>query len=289
MSQRAIGFIGLGRMGSAIAGRLAQHAGNICVFDAAKPAVEDFLTAHPGTATAGTVDETFARSSVIFLSLPGSPEVEAVIDAVSKNNLNGRTVVDLSTSRPASTRKLAAILAEQGAVFLDAPLTGGPKQALNGELTVIAAGDREAYDAVLPLLQLFGKRIFYAGGSGNGHTIKLINNCLSGIYACLYAELLPLVARTGLDPDQVFDIISASGGNSPVFQVYAPKMLKRDFKCQFTTALLEKDFSYLDDILEEHGLSGGLLKAARSLCERARARGLQNEDVSALIKLADAD
>lgn len=287
MQDNTIGFIGLGKMGGKIAGHLLKSGNSLKVYDAFSDAIKSFIETNASSSSASTPDEIFEASSIVFLSVPGSPEVESIINQAMKQDLKGKIIVDLSTSYPPATRRLAASLKERDCVLLDAPLTGGPRQAEKGELNVIVAGDKTAYEKILPLCRTFGKNIFYVGSSGNGHAIKLVNNCLSGIYACLYVQIIPLVERLNLNPDDFLRVISVSGGNSPGFQAWAQKIINRDFTKAFTIELMDKDFAYIEELAREADYSIPILKAARALCEEAREKGLVKEDVSALIKITE--
>jgi 3-hydroxyisobutyrate dehydrogenase-like beta-hydroxyacid dehydrogenase len=278
-----IGFIGLGTMGGRIGGRFADNDYGMHVFDISKEALNVFVEKHAGAVAADSVQEVFESSDVVFLSLPGSPQVEAAVAEAEGGMIEGKIIVDLSTSQPDSTRRLADKLGERNCTMMEAPLTGGPPQAESGELTVIAAGDEAVYGKIRPLLEEFGKNIFFVGGSGSGHTIKLINNSLSGLYVCLYAEILPLLERLGIDRDGFMSVIGASGGNSTMFPIFAPKMLNRDFSLAFAIELMEKDFSYVEKILAGADMKSGILAAGRALCLRALDQGRGKDDVSSLI------
>ena len=282
MNDTKIGFIGLGTMGSRIGGRIADGEFPMRVFDISPAALQKFAEKHAGANAVNTVPDVFSSSDVVFLSLPGSPQVEATVDEAGGVDLKGKIIVDLSTSHPDSTRRLAGGLKEKGCVLMDAALTGGPPQAESGELTVIAAGEKPTFDSILSLLEVFGKNIFYVGKSGSGHTIKLINNSFSGLYVCLYAEILPLIEKLGIDREGFMKVIQASGGNSPMFPIFAPKILNCDFSLAFAIELMEKDFSYVEKILEGNGMKSGLLEAGRNLCVKALEQGKGKEDVSAL-------
>ena len=282
MNETKIGFIGLGTMGSRIGGRIADSGFPMRVFDISPDALNSFTGKHAGAVAADSIPEVFSSSDIVFFSLPGSPQVEETVGAAGGTELNGKIIADLSTSHPDSTRRLSGELKEKGCVLMDTPLTGGPLQAEKGELTVIAAGDKTTFDNIRSLLEVFGKNIFYVGKSGSGHTIKLINNSFSGLYVCLYAEILPLIEKLGIDRDGFMKVIQASGGNSPMFPLFAPKILNRDFTLAFAIELMEKDFSYVEKILEGNGMNSGLLEAGRSLCLKALEQGKAREDVSAL-------
>ena len=283
-----IGFIGLGTMGGRIAGRFASTEYSLTVFDISEQMRSAFAAKHPNCRVAESVPQVFDTCNLVFFSLPGSPQVESVVALAQSTSLIGKIMVDLSTSHPDSTRRLAGELKEQGCTLMEAPLTGGPPQAETGELTVIAAGNSETYNGVKSLLEVFGKNIFYVGPSGSGHTIKLVNNSFSGLYVCLYAEVLPLVGKLGIDPEGFMKVIQASGGNSPMFPRFAPKMLNKDFDLAFAIELMEKDFSYVEGILDSEKLQSGILKAARGLCRRAIEQGRGHEDVSALVETAES-
>src|SRR5690606_23183013 len=169
-----IGFIGLGNMGGRIARRLVAGGRQGFGYDHSPSAA---LTA--GAVATGTIAEVVASSDIVFLSLPDSRVVERVVlgdGGLAESVRDGQIVVDLSTAAPESTRGIAARLAESGAAYLDAGVSGGAAAAEKGALTLMVGGDADALQSVRPELELFATQIFLIGPSGAGHTTKLLNN-----------------------------------------------------------------------------------------------------------------
>ena len=280
------GFIGLGRMGSGIARTLIKTGNSLTVYDRSEESVAPFRNA---VTVADTAGDLFAATDVTFLCLPGSPEVESVMEHFFAGNLAGRTVVDLSTSRPASSRKLAARLANEGNYFLDAPMTGGPAQAAEGRLTLIVGGEREVYERCLPLFECVAAKVFHVGAVGSGNVIKLMNNVICAGYVALYTQVLPIAEAAGVDMQALLEVLGASGAASPMFERYAPKIVNRDFDVLFTTALALKDTRYVEELFDEVGMRSDLVDTLARDLEEGMAAGLGERDMSELSRLAVTD
>lgn len=277
-----IGFIGLGLMGSGIARRLAAVGYPTVVYDVA----DDARQALAGVArVAESVTDLARRSDIVMLSLPGSPEVEGVVADLLEHGVRGLTVIDLSTSYPASSIKLHGQVASAGGDFLDASLSGGPRNAVEGTLNVMAGGDKDVFDRALPILRSFAKNAFYCGGPGSGNTVKLAGNYLSILYVALYAEILPLVEKTGVDPQVVLDVVGVSGANCPIFQLFAPKIARRAYDPSFRTNLAVKDLSYAQRLFEDADMTSRMLEAGLSLYQAAADAGLGDRDASEIAEV----
>jgi 2-hydroxy-3-oxopropionate reductase len=227
-------------------------------------------------------------SEVIMLCVPDSNVVEGLLrgeDGIGPHLHSGHTVVDFSTSYPTSTQSLAAELAERGITLLDAPLTGSKVQAEKGELNVICGGDKEAYERLVTLFETISANLFHVGTSGSGHAVKLINNYLGQAILASICESVSFAQKFGLDLQSMFDAISVSGGNSPFFQAFVPRMIERDFEVNFQQKFAHKDIRYVNNIFRETGAPAPLAGTLLSIYDMAIGRGLGEEDVGALLKL----
>src|SRR5699024_170848 len=155
--------------------------------------------------------------NVIFLSLPNATIIESVVlgeGGLVGSLSQGSTVIDMSSSELASTRKLYSILKERGVEHLDALVSGGPEGAAQGTLSIMDGGHKQVFKDHLPLLDLLGKKINYIGESGTGHAIKSINNLLYGAIFVASCEAMALGVKSGIKAETLLDVISSSAGRN---------------------------------------------------------------------------
>lgn len=194
-------------------------------------------------------------------------------------------ILDMSTGSPTATKEMYARLRKQGVSFMDAPVSGGVGKAENGTLSIMAAGDRKTYDAVQDLFGCMGEEIFYVGASGTGHTIKLINNMLTGINLAGISEGMVMGVKAGLDPELLLRIINSSSGESYSSRVKVPNfVLKRKFSGGFKVKLQHKDMKLASDLAKDLGVPALMGNIAKEYFEMAMACGYADEDASAVVK-----
>jgi len=241
-----------------------------------------------GGAVTRSLAELAASSTAILLTLPTSREVEATIlgtPGLRDTLKEGSVVVDLSTSYPASTARLAARLGERKVDMLDAPMTGRPAQARAGELNLMVGGDRAVFQRCLPIFQAIAKNVFHVGPTSHGNIVKLVNNFLSQLGNAGVAEILPLVAKCGVDLKCLYDVIRVSGGNSRAFEGAVPAIAKGDFTVSFQLGLAHKDVSYVSALGREQNIPLPMVNSLLSVLDMAKASGLATENVTALVKM----
>jgi 3-hydroxyisobutyrate dehydrogenase-like beta-hydroxyacid dehydrogenase len=236
------GFIGLGRMGGAMARRLIQAGHRVIAFDVSGSACKALAAqgadiAASGRAVADTVP-------IVFLSLP-SPEivVEAVLgtDGVMAGS-RLELCVDLSTSGPEAAIRLAAALGERGIASLEAPVSGGIKGARDGTLSLMVAGPKSAWERVRPLIEIFGRPFFMGETAGAGQTMKLVNNLLGACAIAITAEGMTIGVKAGLDPSRMIEVLNVSTGrNSATLDKWPRAVLPRTFDFGFAAGLCLKD------------------------------------------------
>ena len=189
--------------------------------------------------------EVASGMETVLLSLPNSEVVEKVVlgsGGLAEGLREGATVIDMSSSRPSSTRRLAAELERIGVSMLDAPVSGGVARARSGELAVMVGGGRELYDRYLPLFRVLGQQVFHVGDIGAGHLAKALNNLLSATTLASAAEAVLLGERAGLNPQALIEVVNVSTGRSNSTEVKFPRyILNEAFDAGFSTALYDKD------------------------------------------------
>lgn len=248
MTQHRIGFIGIGMMGHGMAKNLLAKGFPLTFkVNRNRANIEDLLAA--GAKEAATNAECAAASDIVFLCVTGSPQVEAIVhgeQGLLQAARPGLLVVDTSTAEPGSTAKLRADLAAKGAKLVDAPLARTPKEAEEGRLNSMVGADPADFRMLEPVLKAFCENIFHVGPPGSGHVLKLVNNMLAMTVACATAEAMAVAAKAGLDLVKAYEVISAGGVNSGVFQMMTAKALKEGdltaFK--FGIANAQKDLGY---------------------------------------------
>jgi 3-hydroxyisobutyrate dehydrogenase-like beta-hydroxyacid dehydrogenase len=286
MSARPVlGLVGLGNMGGRIARRLTAGGETVWGFDLDTGAV-DRSTATP----AGSVGTVMAEADLVFLSLPDSSVVEPLVlgaDGILANCREGQVVVDLSTSSPDSTRRIHEQLARRDVEYLDAGISGGAKAAEAGTLTVMVGGSAAALDRVRPALSHFAAHVHHMGGSGAGHTTKLLNNFLNGVSLATTAEVMVAARKAGLDLPQLLDVINASSGVNFATLERFPKIVRGDYlEGGLTVDLMAKDIRLYLELLRELELESQTGSATLGCFELASSLGygdqISNRVVDAL-------
>jgi 3-hydroxyisobutyrate dehydrogenase-like beta-hydroxyacid dehydrogenase len=284
-----LGFIGLGRMGSPMAGRLLAAGHAITVHDRDAAAVDRLVAAGASRADSPAAVANAAR--IVFASLP-TPAI--VLEVLKGSNAlrDGdavRTFVDLSTSGPGAAIAIDACLRERGIRSLDAPVSGGIAGARAGTLAIMVSGPRTAFDEVEALLQLLG-RVFYVGERpGLGQTLKLANNLMSQTAISITAEALAFGVKAGLDPGLMLDVINVSSGRNTASADKFPKhVLTRGFDFGFSAGLALKDVRMC---LEEAAALGVPMTVGREVCEllaRTEASYGPDSDCTGIARIVEA-
>lgn len=239
--------------------------------------------AKPGHSAA----ETTQATDILMTCLPDVATVEAVFldaDGIIANAKPGQVLIDHSTVGMSTTQACAAAAAEKGALFLDAPISGGTERAANGTLTIMAGGPRDAYDRALPLFEAMGATIRHIGPTGAGTAVKLVNQLLVGIHTMAAAEALLLGAKAGADPALVYEVVSSGWGQSFMLDRNAPAMLERNFagdRAQMRVIL--KDLGLIQDLAQslQSPIPAGDL--AYRKFQEAVAKGLADFDPAAVV------
>jgi len=279
-----IGFIGLGVMGTPMAGHLlaAGHTLHVNTRGKTPPAIiEAGAVACPnGRAVA-------ERSDIVFLMLPDTPDVEQVLfgaDGVAAGLARGKAVVDCSSIDPIATRGFAARLAELGCDYLDAPVSGGEVGARAASLSIMVGGSDAAFERVQPLLALMGRNVTHVGGVGDGQVCKVANQIIVGLNIAAVAEALVFAAKAGADPGKVRQALMGGFASSRVLEVHGERMIKRSFEPGFRIALHQKDLDLALQGARGLGMALPQTAIAAQLMQSCAALGLGQSDHSALVR-----
>ncbi len=268
-----IGFIGVGLMGHGMAKNIMAKGYDLTILGHRNREPVDDLVAL-GASEAGSVVDLAKASEIVFLCLPGSPQVEAVVSDLVKGLPDGAIIVDCSTSDPVSTLKLGEALGTQGFHLVDAPLGGTPVQAEAGKLTALIGATDVVFNRLKPVVDAWAETVVHVGGPGDGHKMKLLNNFLSLGYAALYSEALALGEKVGIST-QVFDnAIRGSRmdcGFYQTFMGYALEGNRESHKFTLTNAL--KDLRYLESMADAAGMANPIGNAAKNSFAMACSAG----------------
>ena len=245
MSELTVGFVGLGNMGWPMAANLHAAGFSLVVRDADAAPQARFAAEHPDALTADS-PAAFAVADVVVTMLPNGGIVrDALLGwGIATVLRSGALVVEMSSSDPSDTLRLAAGLAPGGIAVVDAPVSGGVPRAVSGELSLMVGGEDADVDRAQPLLRVLGDpaRQFRTGGLGTGHAMKALNNVIGAATYCATAEALVAGRRFGLDPETMIAIINASTGRSFVSElVFGPEVLTGRYRTGFALGLMAKD------------------------------------------------
>jgi L-threonate 2-dehydrogenase len=282
-----VAFIGLGSMGLGMAKNLLKHGHKVIGVDPSAPAREAFAAA--GGTIAATPAEAAATADVVAIAVVNQLQVATVLfdDHGAVTTLRKGGVVMQSATVPAAfSRTLAERLAETGHILLDAPMSGGIARAQSGELTYMASGSAAAFAATESILAATSAKVFRLGEApGIGSLVKTVNQLLAGVHIATAAEAMALAAKAGADTRAVFEVISASAGNSWMFANRVPRMLDDDFTPTSATEIFVKDLGLVLNTGHELRLPLPMAAAAHQLFLAAAGAGWGKLDDSAVVKV----
>ncbi|MDI3382024.1 NAD(P)-dependent oxidoreductase [Xenophilus aerolatus] len=271
-----VALVGLGNMGEPMLANLAKAGLHVKVFDIDTDRAARVAQAHGAQACADW--RTLAEGTqVVVTMLPTGAIVRDVLleaqGGLAALLARGTTVIDMSSSEPTGSQALAEALAPRGLRFIDAPVSGGVPGAVAGTLTIMAgAADPAQIDAVMPVFEALGKRVFRTGGPGSGHAMKALNNFVAAAAYTATAEALQIGARFGLDEALMVDILNVSTGrsfNSEI--VFAPHVVTQRFATGFALGLLAKDVGIAAGLGEHLAVDAPVSRLVHQRWQQARA------------------
>nr|WP_314355743.1 NAD(P)-dependent oxidoreductase [uncultured Achromobacter sp.] len=286
-----IGFIGLGVMGGPMCRNMAaKHPGDVIAYDMNADAFQVLEGTRARRAPA--IADVAAQADVVFLSLPGGPQVEHVCLApggLTDAPRRPAAIVDLSTTTVASARGTAEQLAARGVAFVDAPVARTREAAQRGELSIMVGAEPALYERVEPLLRYIGSDVTRCGDVGCGQVVKLINNALVFENTVALAEMMVLGERAGVQPEVLLDAVSKGSGDSFVLRNHGRKaMLPRQFpEKSFPPEYVLKDLGYVLELAAQSGLAAHVAELAQRYYAAAASGGLSGRYFPSVIELID--
>jgi 3-hydroxyisobutyrate dehydrogenase len=277
-----IGIIGLGRMGRAMATRLASQG--LAVTGWSRSGMPAGLS--DSVAEAGSLNDLADGSDIIILALLDDAAVDAVVGTLETFDLADKLIVDTSTVSPLTLRAHRPAVEKAGGRLLDAPISGGPEMLLSGKAGFYIGGAEEDFRRVLPVVEILSDRIHHVGALGHGAVAKLMNNMmLSGMWESLKEALL-LGGKAGLDRARMIDVLSGSPAASPAMKGRLPVVLGETDAVGFPVSGVIKDVSVVRDFAAEIDVAIPAMKAALASFEGAAAAGFADADLATMVKLA---
>ena len=278
-----LGFIGLGIMGAPMCGHLVKAGHQLFVQTRSK--------VPPELASAATVcatqREVAERADIVFLMLPDTPDVEAVLfgeTGVASGLKRGKTVVDMSSISPMATKEFARRIEALGGEYLDAPVSGGEVGAKAASLTIMVGGPEGAFERVQPLFALMGKNITHVGGNGDGQTTKVANQIIVALNIAAVGEALLFASKAGADPAKVRQALMGGFAASRILEVHGERMIQRTFNPGFRIGLHQKDLNLALAGARAIGVALPQTAGAAQLMQACAAHGWDQLDHSALVK-----
>ena len=287
-----IAFIGLGNMGMGMCANLCKAGHEVSAFDLNADAVG--VAEEKGAKPAPSIAEAVSGAEVIVSMLPAGKHVLSVYfgeDGVAKNAPKGALFLDCSTISVEEAREAASQATAAGFDMVDAPVSGGTAAAEAGTLTFMVGGPDTAFEKAKPVLDVMGKNIFHAGGSGNGQAAKIANNMLLGISMIGTCEAFNLAERLGLDAQTFFDISSTASGQCWSMTSYCPSPgpvpaapSNRDYQPGFAVAMMLKDLRLASETAEAAGAVTRMGELAKTIYTDLETRGFAGLDFSGVMK-----
>ena len=282
-----VGVIGLGAMGGGMAASLRRAGCDVHVFDVRAEVAQSFA-AGGGTACESAAAVASACDVVVSVVV-NAAQTESVLfgpDGCAAAMQPGSVFVMCSTVDPAWSAALETRLAEQGVLYLDAPISGGAARAASGEITMMTAGSAAAYARCGPLLDAMAARVYRLGErAGAGSKVKVINQLLAGVHIAAAAEAMALGLREGVDPAALYEVITHSAGNSWMFENRMPHVLAGDYTPLSAVDIFVKDLGLVLDMARGSKFPLPLSSTAYQMFMQASTAGHGREDDSAVIKI----
>ncbi len=279
-----IGFIGLGIMGTPMAGNLIK--GGHTVFTHTRGDTPAALI-EAGARPCANGAEVARQADIIITMVPDTPHVEDALfnpEGVAAGLSKGKIVVDMSSISPVATKEFARRINALGCEYLDAPVSGGEVGAKAASLTIMVGGNEASFDKVKPIFELMGKNITLVGGNGDGQITKVANQIIVALNIEAVGEALLLAAKAGADPTKVRQALMGGFANSRILEVHGERMVKRTFDPGFRIELHQKDLNLALTTARQLGVSLPNTATAQELFNACAAHGGAKWDHSGMVR-----
>jgi 3-hydroxyisobutyrate dehydrogenase len=285
MGETKIALLGLGLMGSGMAGRLLDAGYPLTVWNRTPDKTQ--ALADRGAKVAQSPRQAVAGATVVISMLADVPVCRDVWLGRGEAILGtapGTVLVESSTITVEWIEELDRAAKEHGCELVDAPVTGSKPQAAAGQLLFLAGGSTAALDSITPILKAMGRDVVHVGPVGSGARLKLINNFLSGSQVAALAEALSLIERSGLDAQKALGVLTEGAPGSPLVKLLSGRMVARQYEPNFVLRLMAKDLRYAVSEADHQGLDLDMGRAALRVFEHAISAGQGEDDMSAVVE-----
>jgi 3-hydroxyisobutyrate dehydrogenase-like beta-hydroxyacid dehydrogenase len=286
-----VAFLGLGIMGSRMAANLCAAGHELTVWNRTAEVAERFVAEHPGAvAAASPLEAGHGAEVVVTMVVEGAQVRELLLGGLgaARSAAPGSLCIDCSTIGPTAARELGSDLAALGIEFLDAPVTGSAPRAQDGTLVFMVGGERAAYERALPLLEVMGSLVVYAGASGQGQVIKVINNAVAAVNAAIVGQALLCGTALGADLDALVDVMKAGSGGSMMLELKSGPMRNHDYTTLFKLDHMLKDVRLCLEAGAAVNFPVRFGEAIEEVLAQASAMGHGDDDFAALIEVLEA-
>ncbi|KAL6338487.1 hypothetical protein AAG906_020583 [Vitis piasezkii] len=278
-----VGFLGLGIMGKAMSINLIRSGFKLTVWNRTLSKCDELveLGASIGETPAAVVKK--CKYTIAMLSDP-SVALSVVFDkdGVLEQICHGKGYIDMSTVDADTSSKISEAITSKGGSFLEAPVSGSKKPAEDGQLVILAAGEKALFDEAIPAFDIMGKKSFFLGQVGNGAKMKLVVNMIMGSMMNAFSEGLVLADRSGLNPHTLLDVLDLGGIANPMFRLKGPTMTQNSYSPAFPLKHQQKDMRLALALGDENAVSMPVAAAANEAFKKARSLGLGDLDFSAV-------
>jgi len=279
-----VGYIGLGLMGKSIARNILKAGFPVVVHNRSQAAVDELVA--EGATRVNSPKEVAEQVDVVFTNLPDSPDVEKVVlgeNGIIEGAHDGLILVDNSTIKPASARRIAEKLSVKKMFALDAPVSGGDIGAKNGTLTIMVGGDASALEKVMPVFQAMGKTITHVGEAGAGQVAKAANQIMVAAQMVAMGELLVFSKKAGVDPKKVVEAIKAGAAQCWTLDVKPPRLFDGNRNPGFKAHMQLKDLKIVLDTAKEYEVPVSGTMTNTDLFQQMIDSGMGELDNSAVV------
>ena len=287
---KTIAYLGLGTMGSGMASNLLKVGYKLTVWNRSAEKCKPF--ARKGARVAESPAAAVRDAEVVMYSLSNDQAVEEVVfgaKGILSGINEGQIAIDMSTVLPATSLREQEAYTKHGVDFLDAPVFGSKKESANAKLWIMAAGKRDIFEKVKPILEQLGQTVHYFGKNGNAAAMKLVGNLIVALEMEALAEGLVLAQKAGLDLNTVMEVVKVADFRSPLLVSNGQNILKRDFSTSFALKLMLKDAGLIEKFGESLESPIPALCVVGKNLESAVALGFGNENASAVIKALEKE
>jgi 3-hydroxyisobutyrate dehydrogenase len=288
MDKPRIGFIGLGVMGTPMAGHLAKAGFTLAVHDINRAKANELAAEYEGVRIAECPRSVGEMSDIVITMLPSGAYVREV--ALGSSGLMaglhpGGLLLDTSSSEPWLTVNTASELATAGIDMVDAPVSGAQVGAQSAQLVFMVGGEEEPVSRVMPLLQVMGRQAFHLGPLGSGHAMKCINNLITSLTLVATTEGVIIGKRFGLDPEAMISVLNVCTGMSWISQTqFKQRILTRKYDDPFKLALMVKDIGIAMELAGRNGVSTPLSACGQELWKAAASHSGEADSISNMVR-----